>query len=364
MIVAGGGTGGHLFPGLAVAEAVAAAARAQGQARVLFVGSAYGIEATAIPRTPFAFRALAIRGLRGRGWRGALAFAWQLPVALLQSWRIVGTFRPSLVLGLGGYGSVPVILAAWLRRVPTVLMEQNVHPGFANRLLGHLARRVCMAFAESARFFPAGRSVQTGNPVRALRTDIQPAADHFTLFAFGGSQGAHAINEAAVAAARIVSQQLSGWRVIHQTGPADAEWVERRYREWGVEAQVFPFVHDMASAYGQADLVVCRAGATTLAELAALGRPAILIPYPFAADDHQRTNADVFVRHGAAELILNAELSGERLATLVLALARDRKRLATMGEAARRLAVTDAALRVAEVCWEVAAEGGENGAAI
>ena len=354
MIVAGGGTGGHLFPGLAVAEAVAA----RGNAQVLFVGSAYGIEATAIPRTPFPFRALTIRGLRGRGWRGALAFAWQLPLALLQAWRIVGTFRPTLVLGLGGYGSVPVVLAAWLRRVPTVLMEQNVHPGFANRVLGHLARRVCTAFAESARFFPAGRTVQTGNPVRALRTAAQPAADHFTLFVFGGSQGAHTINEAAVEAARIVSQQISGLQVIHQTGAADAEWVERGYREWGVEAQVVPFVHDMASAYSRADLVVCRAGATTLAELAALGKPAILIPYPFAADDHQRTNAEVLVRHGAAELIANAELSGARLATSVLALARERQRLEKMGSAVRQLAVPDAALRVAEVCRQVAGEGG------
>jgi UDP-N-acetylglucosamine--N-acetylmuramyl-(pentapeptide) pyrophosphoryl-undecaprenol N-acetylglucosamine transferase len=354
MIVAGGGTGGHLFPGLAVAEAVVA----EGGAQVLFVGSAYGIEATAIPRTQFPFEALGIRGLRGRGWRGALALAWQLPVALLQAWHIVGAFRPTLVLGLGGYGSVPVVLAAWLRRVPTVLMEQNVHPGFANRLLGHVARRVCTAFADSARFFPAGRTVQTGNPVRALSTAVKPSRNHFTLFAFGGSQGAHAINEAVVEAARIVAEQVPGLQVIHQTGSADAEWVARRYREWGVEAQVVPFVHDMASAYGQADLVVCRAGATTLAELAALGKPAILIPYPFAADDHQRTNAEVLVRQGAAELIPNAELSGERLASSVLALARERMRLARMADAVRQLAVPNAALRVAEVCRQVVRGGG------
>ena len=354
MIVAGGGTGGHLFPGLAVAEAVAA----QGNAQVLFVGSAYGIEATAIPRTQFSFRPLLIRGVRGRGWRGALAFAWQLPLALLRAWRIVAGFRPTLVLGLGGYGSVPVVLAAWVRRVPTVLIEQNVHPGFANRLLGHLARRVCTAFAESARFFPPGRAVQTGNPVRALRTDARPAENHFTLFVFGGSQGAHTINEAAVEAAQIVSEQLPGLRVIHQTGSADAEWVAERYRQQGVEAQVIPFVHDMASAYGQADLVVCRAGATTLAELAALGKPAILVPYPFAADDHQRTNAEMLVRQGAAEIILDAQLSGARLATSVLTLARERERLASMGEAARQLALPDAALRVVEVCRQVAGEGG------
>ncbi|HVO22772.1 MAG TPA: undecaprenyldiphospho-muramoylpentapeptide beta-N-acetylglucosaminyltransferase [Candidatus Margulisiibacteriota bacterium] len=354
MIVAGGGTGGHLFPGLAVAEAVAA----DGHAQVLFVGSAYGIEAKAIPRTQFPFRSLAIRGLRGRGWRGALTFAWQLPLALVQAWRIVARFRPTLVLGLGGYGSVPVVLAAWVRRVPTVLMEQNVHPGFANRLLGHLARRVCTAFADSARFFPAGRTVQTGNPVRILRTDIQPAATHFTLFVFGGSQGAHTINVAAVEAARIASQQLCDLHVIHQTGTADAEWVEQRYQGLGVEAQVVPFVYDMANAYGRADLVVCRAGATTLAELAALGKPAILIPYPFAADDHQRTNAEVLVRHGAAELIADAELTAERLAARVVGLARDRHQLKRMGEAVRQLAVPDAALRVAAVCRQVAAEGG------
>jgi len=354
MIVAGGGTGGHLFPGLAVAEAVAA----EGSAQVLFVGSAYGIEATAIPRTQFPFEALIIRGLRGRGWRGALAFAWQLPVALLQAWRLVGTFRPTVVLGLGGYGSVPVVLAAWFRRVPTVLLEQNVHPGFANRLLGHVAHRVCTAFADSARFFPAGRTVQTGNPVRALRTAVEPSANHFTLFAFGGSQGAHAINEAVVEAARIVSEQVPGLQVIHQTGPADEQWVQRRYRECGVEAQVVSFVHDMASAYGPADLVVCRAGATTLAELAALAKPAILIPYPFAADDHQRTNAEVLVERGAAELIPNVQLNGQRLASSVLALAHDRVRLANMGNAVRQLAVPNAALRVVEVCRQVVAGGG------
>jgi UDP-N-acetylglucosamine--N-acetylmuramyl-(pentapeptide) pyrophosphoryl-undecaprenol N-acetylglucosamine transferase len=354
MIVAGGGTGGHLFPGLAVAEAAAA----QIDAQVLFVGSAYGIEAQAVPKTRFPFQALAIRGLRGRGVSGAVALAWQLPVALLHAWRIIGTFRPAVVLGLGGYGSVPVVLAAWLRRVPSVLLEQNVHPGLANRLLAHLARRVCTAFAQSARFFPAGRTVQTGNPVRQLTSTARPAPDHFTLFVFGGSQGAHTINQAAVEAAAIVAGELPGLRVMHQTGPADAEWVERRYRERGVAAEVFPFIDDMASAYARADLVVCRAGATTLAELASVGKPAILIPYPFAADDHQRTNAEVLERHGAVELIANAELSGESLAARVLALARDRTQLEKMGQAARQLAVPEAALRVVAVCRQVAAEGG------
>jgi UDP-N-acetylglucosamine--N-acetylmuramyl-(pentapeptide) pyrophosphoryl-undecaprenol N-acetylglucosamine transferase len=354
MIVTGGGTGGHLFPGLAVAEALAA----QGDAQTLFVGSASGIEATTVPQTQFPFRALSIRGVRGRGWRGVLEFVRRLPPALVEAWRILGAFQPNLILGLGGYGSVPVVVAAWLRRVPSVLLEQNAHPGLANRLLAHLARRVCTTFAESARFFPAGRAVHTGNPVRHLARSVQTAPEHFTIFVFGGSQGAHTINLAAVDAAKILGENISGLRMIHQTGAADVEWVERRYREIGLHAEVWAFVHDMADAYARADLVVCRAGATTLAELAMVGKPSILVPYPFAADDHQRANAETFVQHGAAELILDRELSGERLAARVVALAGERTRLDAMGSAAQRLAVPDAALRVVEVCRQIAEQGG------
>ena len=354
LIIAGGGTGGHLFPGLAVAQALAT----NGEAHVLFVGSTYGIEATVIPRTSFPFQALAISGLRGRGLRGALRFAAQLPIALLQAWRVIGSFRPSVVLGLGGYSSVPIVVVAWLRGVPTVLMEQNVRPGLANRLLGYIAQRVCTAFAESAEFFPAGRAVQTGNPVRPLASSKYSSSDLFTIFVFGGSQGAHTINMAAVDAASILREHLPGLRMIHQTGTADVEWVERRYRELGVAAEVLAFIDDMASAYGRADLVVCRAGASTLAELATLGKPSLLVPYPFAADDHQRANADVLLRHGAAECIESSALSGECLAARVLDLARDRARLQAMGTAARQLAIPDAAQRVVEVCRRVALEGG------
>jgi UDP-N-acetylglucosamine--N-acetylmuramyl-(pentapeptide) pyrophosphoryl-undecaprenol N-acetylglucosamine transferase len=357
MIIAGGGTGGHLFPGLAVAEAMSADARA-GDASIVFVGSAHGIEATAVPRTRFPFQPLEIRGLRGRGWRGVLEFIWELPLAVLQSWRIIGRVRPAVVLGLGGYGSVPVVLAAWLRRVPSVLMEQNAHPGMANRVLAHLARRVCTTFADSARFFPAGKSVHTGNPVRQLSAAKKISPDHFTLFVFGGSQGARAINRAVVDAVTVLKARLPRMQLMHQTGPADLEWVQRRYAEQTVDAEVSAFVHAMGEAYGRADLVVCRAGASTLAELTALGKPAILIPYPFAADDHQRANAEVFVRHGAAEMLLDAELTGASLAARVLALAEDPARLQAMGAAAAALAVPDAAVRVGAVCREVG--GGEG----
>jgi UDP-N-acetylglucosamine--N-acetylmuramyl-(pentapeptide) pyrophosphoryl-undecaprenol N-acetylglucosamine transferase len=352
MIVAGGGTGGHLFPGLAVAEALAAA----GEASVRFVGSAFGIEAKVIPTTQFPFTPLLISGLRGRGLNGALTFAWRLPQAFLGAWRVIGEFRPHLVLGLGGYGSVPVVVAAWLRGVSSVLLEQNAHPGMANRLLAHLARRICTTFEDSARFFPPNKCVHTGNPVRRLQTSEKPAAGHFTVFAFGGSQGAHSINRAMLEAAPALAGNLPGLHILHQTGLGDVEWVTARYREIGVAAEVLPFIQDMGPAYGRADVVVCRAGATTLAELTALAKPAILIPYPYAADDHQRANADVLVRREAAEMILDAELNGATLAARILALARDRARLAAMRQAAQALATPEASQQVIAVCRELAGE--------
>ncbi|MBI3781771.1 MAG: undecaprenyldiphospho-muramoylpentapeptide beta-N-acetylglucosaminyltransferase [Deltaproteobacteria bacterium] len=352
MIIAGGGTGGHLFPGLAVAEALAAT----GSTDIRFVGSVGGIEARVIPKTRFPFTALPISGLRGRGLRGALTFAFQLPVAVLRAWRILGEFRPHLVLGLGGYGSVPVVAAAWLRGIASILLEQNAHPGMSNRLLAYLAKCVCTTFDSSNRFFSAGKSVLTGNPVRQLESDEKPLPNHFTIFAFGGSQGARSINRAMADATPTLAAELPELRILHQTGAGDVEWVTAKYREIGAAAEVVPFVHEMGKAYGRADLVVCRAGATTLAELMALGKPAILIPYPHAADDHQRANAEVQVRRSAAKMILDKDLNGATLAAAVLELARDRTRLAAMGAAARSLAVPDAVDRVAAVCRQVAGE--------
>jgi UDP-N-acetylglucosamine--N-acetylmuramyl-(pentapeptide) pyrophosphoryl-undecaprenol N-acetylglucosamine transferase len=200
--------------------------------------------------------------------------------------------------------------------------------------------------------------VHTGNPVRQLCAPKKLAADLFTIFAFGGSQGARAINRAVVDAVTVLRAQLPHMQLIHQTGPADLEWVQRRYTEKGVEAEVHAFVHDMGDAYGRADLVVCRAGASTLAELTALGTPAIVIPYPFAMDDHQRANAEILVRHGAAEMILDSQLTGALLAQRVLTLAEDRGRLHAMGAAAGALAVPDAALRVVAGCRQVVVEDG------
>jgi UDP-N-acetylglucosamine--N-acetylmuramyl-(pentapeptide) pyrophosphoryl-undecaprenol N-acetylglucosamine transferase len=281
---------------------------------------------------------------------------FQLPRALLQAWRTIGRFRPALVLGLGGYGSAPVVLAAWVRGLPTVLLEQNARPGLANRLLARLACRVCTAFAESAAYFPPRKSVHTGNPVRRLAPESFQRGEHFTVFAFGGSQGARSINRAMVEAAVLLKTALPGTEIIHQAGEVEAELVREGYRAAGVAAEVSAFIDNMGKAYGRADLVVCRSGATTLAELAALGKPAILVPYPHAADDHQRANAEVVVARGAAEMILDRELSGERLAARIRDLATDPGRLERMRQAAFSLAVSDAATAVLQVCREVVKE--------
>lgn len=354
MVVAGGGTGGHLFPGLAVAEYVAGA-DAQS---VLFIGSASGIEARVVPQTRFAFAPLRIHGLRGRGWRGALQLAAQLPTAVARAWRILGRFRADVVLGVGGYASFPVVVAAWLRRVPSVLLEQNAHPGLANRTLARLAARVCTTFEAANAYFPPARVVQTGNPVRAFPVPTAaPAAAELTVLVFGGSQGAHRINQAMADAAPALHAALPGLRVVHQTGAADRAALAARYAEVGLAADVREFIDDMGAAYHAADLVVCRSGATTVAELTALGKPAVLVPYPFAADDHQRANARELAERGAALLVLDRDLTGAGVAETIIGLARDRQRLAAMGAAARQLGAPDAAARVAATCRAVARGG-------
>ena len=350
MVVAGGGTGGHLFPGLAVAECAAETGD------VLFVGSAYGIEARVIPQTRFAFRAIPVRGLRGRGWRGAAQLAAQLPGAMVRAWRILGEFGADVVVGVGGYASFPVVVAAWLRRVPSVLLEQNAHPGMANRVLARLARRVCTTFADANAYFPTRKVVVTGNPVRHFTVPAAAPRAAFTLLVFGGSQGAHRLNEAMADGAAALRDALADLRVIHQTGEADCAALRERYASLGMAAEVREFIDDMGAAYGAADLVVCRAGATTVAELTSLGKPAILVPYPFAADDHQRANASVLASQGAAVMILDRALTGAGLAQAIIELARDRARLTAMGDTARHLGVPDAAQRVLATCRAVVGE--------
>jgi UDP-N-acetylglucosamine--N-acetylmuramyl-(pentapeptide) pyrophosphoryl-undecaprenol N-acetylglucosamine transferase len=350
VVIAGGGTGGHLYPGLALADALTARGYA-----VTFVGAAGGIEARVVPESGYALHLLPGRQLRGGG-AGRAAMALGTAVSgTLRGLRLLGALHPVFVAGVGGYASVAVVLAARLRRIPTILLEQNVIPGAANRGLARVAQRVCVGFAESIGYFPAGRAVHTGNPVRAdlLHRAVRAPGSERTrlgLLVFGGSAGARQVNRAVVEALRILGPTARTLDIVHQTGTSDVDEVRAGYAALELPARVEPFIADMGSAYAGADVVVARAGAMSCAEITAVGLPAILVPYPHAADDHQRANAQVLVRAGAAEMILDRELDGQRLADALGALVRDPERRARMTAAARACGIPDAAERVADEC--------------
>jgi UDP-N-acetylglucosamine--N-acetylmuramyl-(pentapeptide) pyrophosphoryl-undecaprenol N-acetylglucosamine transferase len=351
LIIAGGGTGGHLFPGVAIAEEVTSR---HPEAQVLFVGTERGIEARVLPKLGLPHRFIDASGLKTVGALGALRGLARVPRALWQSRRILREFRPDVVVGVGGYASGPLVLAAWLARVPTAILEQNSIPGLANRILGRFVRAVFLAFDETRRHFDARRVLMTGNPIRrALRDRLLAAgADArgtgpLRVFCFGGSLGARAVNGLMVDAAVALAAAGRPIALVHQTGRDERDAVAERYRQAGVEADVRDFIDDMAAEYGRADLVVARAGATTIAELAAVGRPALLIPFPFAADHHQERNAAALADAGAALVLRQADLDGARLAATLGELAEDRERLARMTAAMRGLARPDAAGEIA-----------------
>jgi UDP-N-acetylglucosamine--N-acetylmuramyl-(pentapeptide) pyrophosphoryl-undecaprenol N-acetylglucosamine transferase len=352
LIIAGGGTGGHLFPGLAVAQELK---KRDAMNDILFVGTAQGIETRAVPAAGFPLELIPVRGLKGRGIRGLLQGLYGIPASVLRSVKILRRFRPDCVLGVGGYASGPLLLAAKMLRIRSAIMEQNLRPGLTNQVLGKIADRVFTAYEGSAKYFPRARVVETGNPVR-WRTLPEVAKDEkFTLFIFGGSQGARRVNQAAIEMLKRLDDMHGAMRVVHQTGALDHEGMRAAYDELPFEADVVPFIERMDIAYARADLVVCRAGAATIAELTVFGKPAVLVPYPYAAYDHQRLNALALVERGAAEMILDRELDGEKLAARVRALYGDRARLAAMAEAAKRLGRPQAAARIADDCAALAA---------
>lgn len=342
MIVTGGGTGGHLFPGIAVAEEML---RRFPRGRILFVSTDRAIDNKALAARSFEKKAIACLPLKGKSVLGTLKSVAQLPLSLWQALRIVRAFKPQLVLGVGGYVTGPVVLAARLMGVKTCIHEQNSIPGMANRLLGKIVDRIYISIPGSESFFPKGKVVLTGNPVRAEL--LQAAAQEKeqttgkVVLVLGGSQGAHRVNGLMVEA---FATGLAGGavQVRHQTGNSDEAWVRKAYAEAGVTARVSSFITDMAAAYREADLVVSRAGATTLAELAVMGKPAILIPYPYAADDHQTTNAEFLVRGGAALMFQEQEFDGAKLRGEIMGLLHDAPRLRGMATQMRQYARPEA----------------------
>jgi UDP-N-acetylglucosamine--N-acetylmuramyl-(pentapeptide) pyrophosphoryl-undecaprenol N-acetylglucosamine transferase len=354
MLVAGGGTGGHVFPGIALAEEVVTRHPAND---VVFVGTSRGLEASVVPAAGFPIELVEVRGLKGKGLADTLRNLLLLPTALFRSMRILRKWRPDVVVGVGGYASGPVVLAAWLLRIPTAVQEQNAAAGLTNRLLGKVVRAAFTAFPEAASQFPRRKVYQLGNPIRRtlMENFMRPESSHDAqrLLVFGGSQGAHALNMRVVEALPHLADLRNELRITHQTGARDREQVEKGYRACGFEPDVREFITDMSGAYAGADLVVCRAGATTLAELTVCKKPSILVPFPFAADNHQVQNARSLVDAGAAVMIEERDLTGELLAREIRAILANPERRDRMARAAGRLGSPAAAREIADVCTEL-----------
>ncbi len=352
IVIAGGGTGGHFYPGIAVARELR---RRLPEVAVSFAGTARGIESRVVPREGFELDVLRSSGLKGMSVTSLMRGLALLPLSGVDAWTIVSRRRPQLVIGVGGYSSGPVVLVAALRRLPTLLLEQNAVPGFTNRRLAPFVSAAAVTFESTLSYF-GRRGFVTGNPVRPEFFDLAAAAPHDgppRILIFGGSQGAHAINVAMVEAAPRLAAHAGGLAVTHQTGERDLDLVRNGYRDAGLEARVEPFLFAMDREMKEADLVICRAGATTLAELTAAGKPAVLIPLPTAADDHQRRNAEAVAAAGAAELLEQSEMTGATLADRIIGLVTDSARRAAMSGAARGLAKPDAAKAIVDRALEL-----------
>jgi UDP-N-acetylglucosamine--N-acetylmuramyl-(pentapeptide) pyrophosphoryl-undecaprenol N-acetylglucosamine transferase len=359
VLIAGGGTGGHLYPGIALAREIKSR---EPNAEIVFVGTARGVEAAVVPLEGFPLETIRVTGLKDKARLQLVRGYLVLPLAAVDAWRVISRYQPDVVVGVGGFASGPVLMTASLRGYPTMLLEQNALPGITNRLLARFVRAAAVTFEETLTFFP-GAGFVTGNPVRPeffTRSDkeandtLSSPQDAARVLIFGGSQGAHAINVAMVEAAARLAATGARLAITHQTGQRDVELVRDAYRRAGLEARVEAFLYEMDREMKNADLVISRAGATTLSELAAAGRPAVLVPLPTAADDHQRKNAEVIARAGGAEVIEERELTGERIAAVVTELAADPQRRWAMSAAMRTFARPDAAAQIADRVFELA----------
>ncbi|CAK8721320.1 UDP-N-acetylglucosamine--N-acetylmuramyl-(pentapeptide) pyrophosphoryl-undecaprenol N-acetylglucosamine transferase [Candidatus Electronema halotolerans] len=356
IIITGGGTGGHLFPGIALAESLRQ--RFPG-CEILFIGTQRQLDRDALAGLGFQQEAIACMGLKGMGLAHRLKSLISLPKAIAEACRIIKQFQPALVFGVGGYVTGPVLVAAKLLGIPACIHEQNAIPGLANWLTARFVNKVFVSIPGSYPFPPA-KTVVSGNPVRkeilaaAERRQVRRPTRPLTFLVMGGSLGAHRVNMLMLEAAQHIRERNPfPFRLIHQTGAADADEVRAGYAAAGIVAEVAPFFKDMAAVYAQADLAVARAGATSLAELAVTGLPALLIPYPYAADDHQAANAGYYLAGGGAKMYREEELDGRRLAAVLMLLAEDADKLTRMGAAMRRMAVPDAAERILTECMKL-----------
>lgn len=357
VVIAGGGTGGHLFPGIAVAEEFL---KRNAGTRVIFIGTKKGIEDRLLKTVGYELKTVDIEGIKGRGINALIKAMFKIPKSLWQSRRILKQCHADIVLGVGGYASGPAVLAARLMGVPTAIAEQNAIPGATNRILSYVADRIFVTYEQSKQHWPARKVVFSGNPVRASfagnAVRKREKKDYRQLLIFGGSQGAETINRGVVDMLPLLQsiKEKIEVRMLHQTGLRQAEEVKKAYEHFGIHADVTPFIVDMAGAYAAADLIICRAGATSLAEITVAGKASVLIPYPWAANDHQRKNALALSEAGAAVMIPNEELTGSRLFHIVKDLLADETKLCRMEESALALGKPDAASVIVDECMKLA----------
>jgi UDP-N-acetylglucosamine--N-acetylmuramyl-(pentapeptide) pyrophosphoryl-undecaprenol N-acetylglucosamine transferase len=351
-ILAGGGTGGHVIPALAIANEL----KKNYDAEVLFIGTARGIENRLVPAAGYPLQLVRVGALKNVSLMTRAKTAFDLPRAVWDASRMLNEFAPDVVIGVGGYASGPAMLAAVVKHIPTLAFEPNVVPGFANRVVARFVSGAAVHFEETAKYFR--HAEVTGVPVRQAFFEIPAKRGGVpTLLVFGGSQGAHAINEAMIRCLPELRRQAPGMHIIHQTGERDYNDALAAYASFssttGESAEVFKFIEDMPAAFARADLVVCRSGASTVAEITAAGKPAIFVPFPRAADDHQRVNAEALAREGAAVVVEELKLEGVWLAETIAALLSDPRRLQAMSEAARELAHRDAARDIAAMAAKI-----------
>ncbi|MDP9192889.1 MAG: undecaprenyldiphospho-muramoylpentapeptide beta-N-acetylglucosaminyltransferase [Acidobacteriota bacterium] len=353
LLIAGGGTGGHIYPAIAIARAYLARDASR---RVIFVGTQRGLEKTIVPKAGFPLEFIDVAGLKGMHGFNLVRNLARLPLGLIQAWQHVGRHRPNVVLGVGGYSSGPVLVAAKLRGIPTIIHDANAFPGLANRALARWVTTVAAAFAEALPRMKRSDGVVTGNPIRQEFFDLgakprQPKADgRLRLLVFGGSQGSRVLNEAMSGALLFLAKLKDKLEIVHQTGPNDLQKVQDAYRQSAfVDARAVAYLDPIADEIAAADLVVSRAGAMTIGELAAIGRAAILVPFAQATNNHQELNARVVEKAGGAVVITESELSPERLAGAISEVLADPLRAERMGSAAKQLATPDATKRIVDL---------------
>jgi UDP-N-acetylglucosamine--N-acetylmuramyl-(pentapeptide) pyrophosphoryl-undecaprenol N-acetylglucosamine transferase len=352
-ILAGGGTGGHVIPAIAIAQEL----RKDYGAEVLFIGTARGIENRLVPSAGFPLQLIQVGALNQVSLKTRVRTFVDLPRAVFHSSAILSEFRPQVVIGVGGYASGPAMLAAILKRIPTLAFEPNYVPGFANRRVARLVSAAAVHFEETARYFR--NATVTGVPVRQAFFEISAASsgnDKPRLLVFGGSQGAHAINQVVIDSAPALRARVPGIQIIHQTGERDYNDAQAAYTSLPGSAEAHRFIDDMPSVFARADLILCRSGASTVAELTAAAKPSVLVPFPRAADDHQKKNAEALERAGAAVMLEESKLSSRALVDTISALLGDPSRLAVMREAAHKLSHPNAARDIAALAAGLAAD--------